>query len=293
MEAVTPIGEETVLYLYGFVLRPSALMDLVEIEQDAELFLVECGDVACAASVVPARAYDVPPDAASAEQRLEWLTPRAWRHHDVVQRLHSARTVVPLKFGTLCAGIGELQALLRRLHDPITDLFARFKGKDEWALTVSADGEALSTSLQSGRLDLVASRQEAERLPEGTAYFARKRLQKAIAELVAEQLATLEDIVHWNLSRLGVEIAAAQPSSGPANASMVPVTAVALLADRHIFETLETHLALLEVEYAAYGLTCELSGPWPPYSFTGTLAAATDASLDTVVPIDKDAGPRP
>jgi hypothetical protein len=291
MEAVM-VREETVLYLYGFVLRPTALADLVEIEEGSDLFLVESGDVACAASAVPARAYDVPPDASSAE-RLEWLTPRAWRHHDVVQRLHSTRTVVPLKFGTLCPSIDELQALLRRLHDPITELFARFKGKDEWTLTVSADGEALSASLQSGRLDLIASKQEADRLPAGTAYFARKRLQKAIADLVAEQLTALEDIVYRTLSHLGVEVATAQRSSGAANDSGVPVTTAALLADRQIFGTLEAHLAQLEAEYAACGLTCELSGPWPPYSFTGTLAAATETALDAGAPIDKDLGPRP
>jgi hypothetical protein len=292
MEAVTTAREDTVLYLYGFVLRPSALVDLVEIEQDSDVFLVECGEVACAASVVPARAYVVPPDASSAATRLEWLTPRVWRHHDVVQRLHSTRTVVPLKFGTLCPSLDEVQALLRRLHDPITDLFARFKGKDEWALTVSADGEALSASLQSGRLDLIASKQEADRLPPGTAYLARKRLQKAVAELVAEQLATLEASVHWNLSRLGVEVAA-QRSSTAACDSAVPVTTVALLADRQIFGILEARLAQLETEYAACGLTCELSGPWPPYSFTGTLAAVTETSLDGGAPFDKDAGPRP
>ena len=60
--------------------------------------LVPDDDVALAASIVRARDYEPPPDGADPSRRLDWVAPLAMRHHDVVQRLHAARTVVPLKF---------------------------------------------------------------------------------------------------------------------------------------------------------------------------------------------------
>ena len=61
MEAVTTVATETVLYLYGFVrpdVNPAVLASGL-----GDVLVVEDGDVACAASVVAAVDYHVPPDA--------------------------------------------------------------------------------------------------------------------------------------------------------------------------------------------------------------------------------------
>src|SRR5919112_1433925 len=123
------LNGDTVLYLYGFVPSAVDVSGVPAVEQGSEAFLVRHDEIACAASAVPPAAYRRPPEESTPAEQLEWVTPRAWRHHEVVRRLHHAAAVVPLKFGTLCPGVGEASALLRDHYDSIRGLLAGFRGK--------------------------------------------------------------------------------------------------------------------------------------------------------------------
>lgn len=258
MEAAAALNSPTVLYLYGLVAPTADLSGLGAIEDGADIFLVSLDDVACAVSAVPASAYEQPPAAASAAEQLEWVTPRAWRHHETLRRLHVAATVVPLKFGTLCGSAAQVENMLRRLRSPILDLLRHFQGKDEWTLKVCHD-EALHASwLQATDTTLIALQNEAGRLPDGRAYFVRKKLQRATADLVSARLAAVEREVIEDLSQAGFEI-----GRGEREGSGVPV-----LVDRARFAILESILAERESAASDSHVTFELVGPWPPYSFT-------------------------
>jgi hypothetical protein len=251
----------TVLYLHGFVGHPAIASSLAGIRQLSGVCLVEIDDMACAVSAVAAGDYERPPDGHDQAAQLEWLTPRVRRHHDVLRALHAAGTVVPFKFGALCPGVEEVRALLHEYHDPVADMLARFDGKDEWALKAATEADAVSSFVERRHPQLIALKQEHERLPEGRAHFARKRLEKATTALIAEQLEIVEESVVARLSRSGVEISGS-------------LSHAALLVERRRFTELEKSLADLEEQYAALRLTVELTGPWPPYSFATDLVAA-------------------
>jgi hypothetical protein len=268
VEAVTTIAPESVLYLYGF-LRPGA--DLAAVTAaGAAVFLVESGDVACAVSAVPALDYHLPPDASTATRQLEWVTPRAWRHYEILQLLHAAGAVVPLKFGTLCADATHVQSLLQRLREPVLGLLTQFDGRDEWTLKMRADVDALSVSVQATRPDLIALKEDAERLPEGRAYFARKQLQKATSEIVGAMLALVEHGVYQRLALAGVDIAPVDPPH-PSGSRGDVIASAPILVERARFADLQTLLAQIESEQADTHLEFELVGPWPPYSFATSL----------------------
>ena len=267
MEAVTTVPTETVLYLYGFVratLDPAALA-----AGQADVILVDDGHIACAASVVPALDYHVPPDANTAAQQLEWVAPRAWRHHDVLRHLHAAGGVVPLKFGTLCPDSQHVREMLRRRRDPILALLAELEGKDEWTLNTRADAELLSAVVRHTEPGLAALATEAERLPEGHAYFARKKLQKATFDAVAARLAAVKRSLHERLSSAAIAIATADQQRTPATEGTV--SSVAVLVARARLSELETLLAEVEAAHAEAHVAFELVGPWPPYSFAAAL----------------------
>ncbi len=192
MEAATTLGNDTVLYLYGMVRPPVDLSGLTGVGPGSAVFLVEVEDVACAVSAVPALEYHLPPDARRPAEQLEWITPRAWRHHEVLRQLHAATTVVPLKFGTLSADVEQVRSLLRRVRQPVADLLAYFRGTDEWTLKICADVDALSLALQMTQPTLMALKDEERTLPEGRAYFARKKLQQVTADVVQATLDAVE-----------------------------------------------------------------------------------------------------
>lgn len=269
MEAVTTIPAETVLYLYGFVrppVNPAALA-----AGQADVILVEDGEVACAATVVPAVDYHVPPDATTAAQQLEWVAPRAWRHHEVLRHLHAAGGVVPLKFGTLCSDSQHVREMLRRRRDAIMALLAELEGKDEWTLNTRSDSELLSAVVRHTDPAVAALAADADRLPEGHAYFARKKLQKAIGDAVVARLAAVRQNLHERLVSAAIPFTTAdQPRTGTSEGT---VSTVAVLVPRSRLTELETLLADLEAAHSGAHVTFELVGPWPPYSFAAALEA--------------------
>jgi Gas vesicle synthesis protein GvpL/GvpF len=267
MEAVTILPTEKVLYLYGFVrptIDPAALAAV-----QADVILVDDGEIACAASVVAAVDYHVPPDANTAALQLEWVAPRAWRHHEVLRHLHAAGGVVPLKFGTLCSDSAHVREMLQRRRDPILALLAELEDKDEWTLNTRADAELLSAVVRHTEPELVALAADADRLPDGQAYFARKKLQKRISEAVASRLGAVERSVHDGLSAAAIPFTTTEQQRTSAIEGTISTEAV--LVSRSRLADLETLLAELEAAHADAHVTFELVGPWPPYSFAAAL----------------------
>jgi len=261
---------DTVLYLFGFVAAPPGVCEDFDDGVGPDVLLVGEDTVALAASVVHARDYEPPADGSTPSDRIAWITPLALRHHDIVRRLHAARTVVPLKFGALCPDVDHAVTIVRRLRGPIAALLDRFEGKDEWTLRVTADRAALEASLRGARPGLARLEQDIARMSDGAAYLARKRLQQLIAGLVSEEAAAIEERIWDRLATSGLESVTSPPAERAAD-DRIAIAHGALLVDRRQVAALEARLAEVEDEHATAGVRSELAGPWPPYSFTETL----------------------
>lgn len=264
------MSDPTALYLYGLVALPSAGTALPDLGDGTDVHVIAHTDVGCAVSPVLASDYEAP-DGSNATEQLAWVTPRAWRHHEVLRRLHSTMTVIPFKFGMLCPDESAVAALLRHVHDPARMLLSRFDGKDEWTLTMLLDQRALAAELQVGDTHLLALADEERRLPEGRAYFVRKRRERLLTELVAARVAALEFDVWEQLAGDGVEVAAPSNRLNPASGGGAAIARTPVLVSRASVGRLEERLASLEAEHRQSELRFELSGPLPPYSFVTDL----------------------
>jgi DNA-binding MarR family transcriptional regulator len=279
VETAKPMSA-SVLYLYG-LLRAGADTSSVEgVEEGSAVFLVENGCIGCAASVVPASGYGRRLD--SSPNDLAWLTPRAWRHHEVLRQLHVRGAVIPLKFGVLCDSAEDGRAMLGELPPTVTDMLARLEGKDEWTVRTTADEASLSGIAVQSSDELRRMLREIERLPDGRAYFARKQLQKATADWVAAYVDEIEAAVHGRLAALGAEVAhMPRPRRGDRQGDAVAEAAV--LVERDRFRELEAALRELE-EAQAPRVRFELVGPWPPYSFA-SISQAMPPAYDSHSPL--------
>ena len=79
--------------------------------------------------------------------------------------------------------------MIRQRRDRILTLLAELEGKDEWTLNTRWDEELLAAVVRHTTPELAALAADADRLPEGHAYFARKKLQKAVCDAVAARRA--------------------------------------------------------------------------------------------------------
>ena len=256
MEA--PLTRDRLLYLYAFVIPPVDLDNLTGVEENAGLELIHAGDVACVVSDVPGPEYQRSGGAATAAQQLEWIAPRAARHHDIVCRLHEQTPIVPLKFATLCSSSHDVRALIDGMRDDVLATLDRVRDKDEWTMRIRLDVERAAVLIERDDPELSALAGQERALPEGRAYFVRKRRQRRAADLFAAYAEQTADAIYTRLTEREV----ARVGRDQARVDSAP-----LLVDRRRFDALIACLGDLEIEFAASGLSLALQGPWPPFSF--------------------------
>ena len=244
------------LYIYGFVRAPMTFDRIEGVEEGSEVFFIESAGVACAASFVPAEAYERAPGERPAEQ-LEWVTPRALRHHAVVSALHGEGTVLPLQFGTVCRNAADARQVVADLQPALSNLLDTLDNKDEWTLRATADAAAIAARCEAAP-EMTALKVVESDLPDGRAYFARKQRAKVLADLVAQTIASAQDDAYARLAPLAADVVRTSRHS-------------ALLVDRAAVEAVASRLAGLQAVHGGLGLTFELVGPWPPYSFAPAL----------------------
>jgi gas vesicle protein GvpL/GvpF len=271
VEAVARVigGASPIIYMYGFVRLPIGLPDdLRAVEDDTAVLVVASDGIACVASAVDASAYQ-PAEPRSPQKQLEWVTPRALRHHELLQRVHATTAVIPLKFGTLAPNLDAVRTVLLDRGAAIAAMLQRFHARDEWTLRISIDAAALAAGIEASDPRIAAARTALAGLSDGHAWFARKRLQKAIDEGVAAARAALEQRV---CARLAGDPSVAALVGEPRTAASDHLAGAALLVARDGFTRLQSLLAELEDEHRSSGLAFDLVGPWPPYSFAAAIA---------------------
>jgi len=273
------LNGETCLYLYGVVASHSIEPSRLRAVEDASgVFLVHAGNLACVASSVRVADYrdrprDTPPNQPKNQlgNHLEWLVPRAMRHHEVLRGLHQVTTVVPFKFGTLYASASQVQEILQQLRQPLTHLLGRLEGREEWILRVLVDQATTMKQIEEAVPELIAlGKSTADQSP-GEVYFLQERRQKLAAALVQELVFSLSDHIEQRLEKCAVQIVRNASAASECDKSKLTVLSAAILVDRNRLESLEAILEQVESECSRYGLTTELSGPWPPYSFSTDL----------------------
>jgi hypothetical protein len=207
-------------------------------------------------AVIDARARDV-----------EWLGAIGYRHQAVMAALMRGGTIIPLRAFTLFGSDGAVRARLREEASAFTKILERVDGKQEWTLRVEFEPQRWSEALV-GRVDALRElNEQIAAAPTGKAFLLRKKLdeekKKASRDAEGQVVAEIESEV---LQRLACESVA---ESRTQRAGAFPQISVLLPRDEEA--RLQELRDTLETRYAGEGVVVVLTGPWPPYSFSGTM----------------------
>lgn len=260
--------------LYVFCLAPAevALPEAPGLTADTQLERLTAGGLAAVICRVPLAEW-TGPDAEARLRDLNWLGPRAVRHEAVIELVMAGGSVLPLRFGSLFSSAASLKAWLAAEAGPIQAFFAESAGFEEWSLKgwlAAAPAEAA----------LLADDPRFKALPAspGARYLLEQKLRKDIARSVRtwargqeqQVLAELRGLVARTrvLRSLGGEVSGRTEEVMFHQALLVPKPGRQELIDK---------VTALDRELQGRGLTLELTGPWPLYSFAPALAAAAGA----------------
>lgn len=223
-------------------------------------------DVAAVASRVPREEFCGP--AAEAHMReLAWVGPRACRHEAVTEKVMRFSPVLPAKFGTLFSSLDSLEQFLRKHHAAITRFLDRVAGKEEWAIKGMLDRsrareEILSAMLARQQQDLAA-------LSPGKRYFQEQRMQALVGEELSGWVKEGCDNFIAGLPYLTPCVCRRRVlPQAAAGSNPEVVFNCAVLVRGGALAGLRARIDQANARCARWGLSFQLSGPWPPYSFS-------------------------
>jgi hypothetical protein len=256
---------DTVLYVYA-VTREPATPDTDGIDGTRRFGVAEIDGISAVFTAMPA-------DELSQEvidQRsndLEWLGAIGYRHQAVVAELMKSTAIVPLRAFTLFSGADALRAYLHEHAAVLSAQLDRLGGKQEWTLRVEFEPTRWSEALASRANSLRELQSQIEGAPPGKAFLLRKKLddEKKRASREAEQnvVAEIEQAIAGTLRcETFAETRERRDGAFPQ---------INILVNRDEEAALQELHATLAERYAGEGVVVGVSGPWPPYSFSGTM----------------------
>ncbi len=256
-----------VLYVYAIGRSAHPLPAGTEaIDGSDHLTKIEAGDLSAFHSAVDAVDFSQAViDARSKD--VEWLGTIGYRHQAVMSALMRGGTIIPLRAFTLFANETSLRNHLLEERERFTAILDRLDGKREWTLRIEFRPEQWSEALIRRVAALQKMAGEIEQAASGKAYLLRKKLdeQKKAASREAEQQ-VMGEIESAVLERLACDtVAESRLQRGGA------FPQINVLINRDEEDRLQELRDELTRRYDSEGITLALTGPWPPYSFAGTM----------------------
>lgn len=263
---------------YLFCLARSNLMSTVDgtgVDGRSPLFLWNHRDVTAVMSEVSLD--DFCGEAAELNmQDLSWLGPRVCNHEKVIEQIASHSPVLPARFGTLFTSIGNVENLLEKHHGAVSEFLDWVTDKEEWAVKGMLNRSAAQKSLLS--IHLARQEENLASYSPGIRYFQEQRIragvEKDLNRWLGETCKALADDLSPHCSDFCERRVLSTRASG---SDKDMVLNWAFLVPRSVAADFLSQIAQANANQAARGLVFEVSGPWPPHSFSPSLSMEQEA----------------
>jgi len=240
-------------------------------------YIQSCGKVAAVLSVVSQEEFCGPTGEANL-QDLAWLAPRVCKHQAVLEQVMHLGPVLPARFGTLFSSPASLETYLREHEGAIIRFLERVSGHEEWAVkgyldSVRAEGELLARAR--------AGKEGSSSTTPGLAYLQEQSLLIKVKQELADRLAEVSNGFLEELHSLASAVSERRILSREATGEERDmVLNWAFLVPQPALADFRGRIERANAEPILGGLTFELSGPWPPYSFNPDLEREADPEVD-------------
>lgn len=206
---------------------------------------------------------------------LEWAEAKVRAHHEVLNELLSGGTcVVPMRFCTIFQGLDRVHGMLREHREEFLSALGRLVEKAEWGVKMFCDQATARRWVGEEARTAGALKEEKETAGAGAAYFLRKRMEKMLDEKVERVADEAAQTSHETLAGFSVDAVVltlqGRETTGRAEAMLLNG---AYLVDDESLPGFEATIYRLTQDWAPFGCSFELTGPWPAYNFARVDAA--------------------
>jgi len=253
------------VYVYGVVRAdtpPETFTAVRGVDPGQPVGLVGEGAVAAVVSTVSLDEFGA--DAIAENLRVaDWVAAKVRAHDDVLAAAVGRTAVVPFRFGAIYGEEASVRSMLRERAD-LADRLDRLSGRIELGVKGYVDRDGV-------RALLAAERGIDDDAPQsGRAYMERRRLDRELDDEIRERAARWATESHERLAA-AADAARSSPArqddAAPSGSQMFLNGAYLVREDDA--ERFRAALAELDEARRADGVSYEVTGPWPAYSFVG------------------------
>jgi hypothetical protein len=198
-------------------------------------------------------------------ENLDWLSVTARAHDAVISAIARSGTILPVRMATVYLDDDRVKELLNTRRQDFLAALDRVTGREELGVKAYADPAALMAGSRSVK-------QPVGQKPSGTAYLMKRR-QDLTAQEQAHRIASAEaERLHAAFLTHAVDGKRKPPGDPVLTGKRAWVVLNGTyLVDRDRVEAFRGAVAALQE--TTTGIELEITGPWPPYSFTGDVVS--------------------
>ncbi|WP_077623665.1 GvpL/GvpF family gas vesicle protein [Sediminibacillus massiliensis] len=268
------MSEQQLVYLYAFVpteeYENSSPAQLEGIEAGSYVEYIPFGEVTAVTCSVGPEDFSEENLAKNTED-MTWLQEKAFHHHNMMNELHKAFTVLPLKFGTIYEQTANLESIVEDCRDNIVNLLAKLEGHEEWNVKIYGKDDKFRETAMADNREIEKKKQEIEQMPKGRQFFEKKKLGQFMENLVEKEIEKSCREVHDKLTEFSQadEIKKNWAKKVTGKTDEMFWNSAYLVPEQDVKAFLET--IKREQEQAVTqgtGFTFEVTGPWPAYHFS-------------------------
>lgn len=263
------------LYAYGLVGKSPKQLNILGIDKKNKVYPVEGRDICVMVSKIDTDKFqDEIKKLLSKLTKTPGAVPSETeeilrRHEDVLDNLMKLTAVVPFKFGTILKDKKAASKMLQDYGEKFKKLLSKFRGREEWGLKVYTDNQEFKKHLVQIEPKFKNLRWKREKLSRGAAYLLGRKMEEELRDDIAARLAKVSEIIFQEAGKNAYEakLNKTLPQKLTGKEKEMILNTVYLVEREKVARFCQQVKRLIE-KYEPLGLDIEVSGPWPPYSFT-------------------------
>jgi Gas vesicle synthesis protein GvpL/GvpF len=263
------------LYAYGLVDKNPEPLAIVGIDKKSHVYPVEGKDSCVMVSEIDIDIFQnqvkklVSELTGSAEAVQSGAEEMLQAHEDVVDALMKSTTVVPFQFGTILKDEQAALKMLQEYGEKFKSLLSKFIGRAEWGMKVYANQQEFMHYMVQIEPEFKHLEEKRDGLSRGAAYLLGRKMEEELKDKALARLAKVTEAIFHTLGKDAYEgkVNTTLPQRLTGKKKEMILNTVYLVEGEKAATFCKQGKRLME-HYGAMGLDLEVSGPWPPYSFT-------------------------
>lgn len=253
------------LYVYCITasnIRPDFLRKGVDFSSVP--FIMKYKDMAMIASVLENKFENKEDFQKRLSEDLGWTMKNVNLHHGVIHYISRQQTVIPMKFGIILPGRREARKILVDFYGDFKKLLEELRDREEWGIKIYA---------QSKNSAIVFRKKEEVKVSHQSPFSWRMFQEKEEEDKIKEKI---EEAIESELERIIITLKLNSeklvmnellPTElGHQQRAMI-LNSSFLISKKDAVGFIDI-LDAIKISLKNYGMLAEISGPWPPYSFT-------------------------